>query len=76
MEYFYIHYIVSLFMWCRHSVFGEVAKSAECGLFVQCWQGLGRNCHGKVVVKTWYKFTNLSHSRFISRSVVELPWGD
>jgi hypothetical protein len=48
-------------------VFGEVAKSAECGLFVHCWQGIGRNRHGIVGVKEWYKFMKLSHSRFISR---------
>jgi hypothetical protein len=29
-------------------VFGEVAESAECGLFMQCWQGIGRDCHSNV----------------------------
>ncbi len=40
-------------------MFGEFAKSAECGLFVQCWQGIGRNCHGRSGVKAWYNFTKL-----------------
>jgi hypothetical protein len=29
-------------------VLGEVAESAECVLFMQCWHGIGRDCHGKV----------------------------
>ncbi len=46
-------YEVRLYLlWCNivhvveTYVSGGTAKSAERGLFVQCWQGIGRNCHG------------------------------
>jgi hypothetical protein len=55
-------------------VSGETAKSAERGLFVQCWQGIGRNCHGGNGVKAWDSFTSLITQGLYHVDVVELGW--
>jgi hypothetical protein len=52
-------------------VSGETAKSAERGLFVQCWQGIGRNCHGGNGVKAWDSFTSLITQGLFHVDIVE-----
>jgi hypothetical protein len=52
-------------------VSGEIAKSAERGLFVQCSQGIGRNCHGGNGVKAWDSFTSLITQGLFHVDVVE-----
>jgi hypothetical protein len=74
-------YEVRLYLlWCNivhvveTYVSGETAKSAERGLFVQCWQGIGRNCHGGNEVKAWDSFTSWITQGLFYVDVVKLGW--
>jgi hypothetical protein len=55
-------------------VYGESAKSAERGLFVQCWQGIGRNCHDEFGVKARDSFTCSITQGLFHVDVVEPGW--
>ncbi len=55
-------------------VYSEIAKSAERGLFVQCWQGIGRKCHDEFRVKARKNFTCLITQDLFHIDVVEPEW--
>jgi hypothetical protein len=55
-------------------VSGEIAKFAERGLIVQCWQGIGWNCHGGNGVESMGQLQSWVTRGLFHVDFVELGW--